>query len=336
MGKKDAALNLPENGSLSLTLNSLCTIAEAERTAQTGVTWVPELPKKLVRGLSHLHFPELGERGIERVIRHVERVQRFLPEIFSRHYLKMDDSPQGFLLRTANTFPSGTGIASSASSFAAITLCVAAACSADPSAFEKAYENNVALRRDLAWISRQGSGSSCRSFEGPWVIWEEERSFSLPTAMPEMAHFLILVSSDAKKVSSSDAHSLVKSSPLWKERTLRAENRLTILRAALEKADLKTIARVAWIEAWEMHGLFHTCKEPFSYWLPGTVEALEWLAHALKEEIPPIVTLDAGPNIHVIVPAVLRESWRARFQKRFVTNQIREDQQGNGAGLRRP
>ena len=99
----------------------------------------------------------------------------------------------------------------------------------------------------------------------------------------------------------------------------------------MASGDLRALAFAAWAEAWEMHSLFHTSAEPFSYWEPGTLDALHFLARFLKDELPPIVTLDAGPNIHVLVDKARAERWRAILGDRFGEERLLEDRQGTGA-----
>jgi diphosphomevalonate decarboxylase len=347
MGKKDSALNIPENSSISMTLHSLCSLAEMTPTRGTGqVTWVPEKPQTLRNDLrlsSQMVLPVLGDRGVAKVIRHFERVREAIQGIFPQWGIPIDQErfkSTDFLLRTANTFPASSGIASSASSFAAMTLAMAGSLVRDPAQFEEALLNDPSLKRELAKISRMGSGSSCRSFEGPWVLWQEEEARRLAAeTMPEMAHFVILVNTDPKKVSSSDAHQLIRTSPLWEGRPNRVEARIRKMTLALEKGDLTTLAQIAWTEAWEMHSLFHTCSEPFSYWEPGTLDVLHWFSSWFKNSgtnlssIPPIVTLDAGPNIHVIVEKSDQEVWRNRLRERFAQSIILEDEQGFGAEI---
>jgi mevalonate pyrophosphate decarboxylase len=82
-----------------------------------------------------------------------------------------------------------------------------------------------------------------------------------------------------------------------------------------------------------MHSLFHTSAQPFSYWQGGTMDALQWLSPLIRSEEPPIVTLDAGPNVHVIVPEKHRADWRSRLHGKFGTRVILEDAQGTGAEL---
>ena len=351
MGKRDGAANIPENPSLSLTLNRLCSYVEITCSDAPGspdsdeATWAPELPL-LWGGYNNLKLrvPSLDEEGMGRFLRHFKRVRGAAPAILSKYGVPVAAQTvkaRSYLIRSGNTFPPSTGIASSASSFAALTLATAMTRASDQAAFDRAWNSETGLRRDLASLSRQGSGSSCRSFEGPWVGWEMEHAFKVTALTPELRHFVLLVSDAAKKIPSSRAHQLVKESPLWAGRVERASARFEQARKALAEGDITRLARIAWSETWEMHSLFHTAPEPFSYWRPGSVEFLQWLAPAINEPAPaivspPVVSMDAGPNAHLIVEAADADLWRERLIRRYGAGAFLEDEPGCGAApLRR-
>jgi diphosphomevalonate decarboxylase len=331
MGKKDSSLNLPENASLSLTLDALCTLVEVSRSSGAGAhRWVSEKPQG---DFPSAQTPALSEKGVAKFMRHAERVERACAEIFPRFGLKT--SPGGTLtFKTANTFPAGAGIASSASAFAGLTLATALASASEPEFFVRAFSDEKSLKRELADLSRQGSGSSCRSFEGPWVQWTEAHATAVEgTHFPELAHFVILISKEEKKVSSSDAHHEVKTSPLWNGRVARVAERFRKVGDGLRSGDFKTVATTVWSESWEMHSLFHTCRVPFSYWQPGSIDALQWLSPFVQGENPPIVTMDAGPNVHLMVPRAQRDEWRERITAKFGAANFLEDRGGSGAEI---
>jgi diphosphomevalonate decarboxylase len=334
MGKRDGSANLPENSSLSMTLDRLATWVSARSDGgSTGLALEPGVPEGAP---SHTRVPDLSEAGHDKVLRHATLARAEAERILPAHGLEYAFT-QDLTLRTGNTFPEASGIASSASSFAGITLAVTLACARDADAFARAWSQDFGLRRELARVSRRGSGSSCRSFEGPWVKWEDEsaQSIELPTssALPSLAHFVLLISSEAKQVSSSQAHARVKGSPLWNGRVARATGRLVDLESALKSGDLASISRISWTEAWEMHSLFHTASEPFTYWKPGTLAALQWLAPFVRSSAPPIVTMDAGPNVHVTVPLEDASVWRTRFAEQLGVQAILEDRPGTGAAI---
>ena len=345
MGKKDVPGNFPENPSISLTLDSLCSVAEIRTTPGSSweinpeinpeIKWIPELPRS---DLS-LRLPKLNDADILKVTRHIERVLAATPAILARHGITPHQpGPRQYFLRSANTFPAASGIASSASSFAAITLAAAATVAKDLHAFKLAYAKESEFKREMAALSRQGSGSSCRSFEGPWVLWENDSTRVLHSRLPDLAHFVIVISEHPKSVSSSEAHRLSKTSPLWAGRPSRAATRVTQAKTALESGDFAALSQLAWHDAWEMHSLFHTAEPPFSYWAPGTIEVLQWF-NAHRSSAPEnftenaIVTLDAGPNVHVSVDAAQAPIWKARLSRQFGNYPLLEDRSGRGAQL---
>ncbi len=363
MGKKDSALNIPENPSISMTLNALCTFAEVSvhENGSGQFQWAPlngyQVPDLHQSGLEQdgLRNPPLSRGGeqtyevdtslpgrisrlqsgvLQKIVAHVARMKTLLPPVYSKYKIRWNPKnweERDILIKTGNTFPASSGIASSASSFAAMTLALSSAFAEEPREFESSWADHRELRKDLARISRQGSGSSCRSFEGQWVLWEQEDIHVLDCPkMPSLAHFVVLVDTQPKKIPSSRAHALVRTSPLWEGRPERATHRTQKMRVALAAGDLGAVARLAWSDAWEMHSLFHTAQEPFSYWAPATIEALHWLSSFVLSDLPPIVTLDAGPNVHVSVELSMREVWRNRLKEKFGNGLILEDELGGG------
>lgn len=50
-----------------------------------------------------------------------------------------------------------------------------------------------------------------------------------------------------------------------------------------------------------MHSLFETSRPPFSYFLPSTIQLLNTLRYHWEQTGDgPLVTMDAGPNIHLL------------------------------------
>ncbi|MFZ9595660.1 MAG: hypothetical protein ACO3A2_06230 [Bdellovibrionia bacterium] len=344
MGKTDSTLNLPANPSLSMTLSQLSTWVDLEvqspsNSSQSAASSenqgpdvvIPELPRG-VPPLDHLtlQVPDLSASGTRKVLDHLSRVKQEAKTLLPRFGLKAV-SPGPLHLRSANTFPTASGIASSASSFAALTLATVLSCMQEPKEFLALGSQKSAFMRALANLSRQGSGSSCRSLEGPWVLWDHNEVSSVAASLPELTDLVLLVSSSAKEVSSSQAHQRVLSSPLWSNRISRAQHRVQQLNDALQQGQLAQISQLAWSEMWEMHSLFHTSAEPFTYFEPMTLAILKWLSPFLKDPHPPIVTLDAGPNVHLLVETPRVAQWVDRIERQFPELRILQDRQGLGA-----
>lgn len=336
MGKSDSALNLPMNPSLSLTLNDLCTWAEVsiEASSTFSLSIGESSPKLEASSAAGLVAPVWSDASRGKAHRHVERVRNELRPVF-------EDLGWGWMdgawtLRTANTFPAGAGIASSASSFAAMTLAFAAAGCASGDRFREEWRRPEVLSR-ITSLSRRGSGSSCRSFYGPWALWEGDAARELPAPrMPELCDLVVVVDAGTKSVSSSEAHARAMDSPIWPGRPERVARRLEKARSALESADLPALSALAWADAWEMHSLFHSLPQPFTYWSADTLEILKWAeSHRawVSDNEPPIVTLDAGPNVHLIVPRRSKDPWLEKLRATFGQFSILADDQGRGAEL---
>ena len=272
MGKHHTAHNIPANPSLSYTLNHLTTTVELDILNSSENSTASDFLLDTWRADSVLSAAEKTK-----FVRHLD----FLRQHFGLQLY--------FNIHSYNNFPPSCGLASSASSFAALTACAV-----------KAFNVNISLQEQAA-LSRRGSGSSCRSFFSPWALWEDQQVISPAIFYKELIHCVIVVSSAKKKVSSSDAHHRVQTSLLFSERAQRASIRLEYLLSSFEQRDWEKIYRIIWQEFWDMHGLFHTCAHFFSYLLPETLSVLHYLRTYWQENNDgPLVTMDAGPNVHLL------------------------------------
>ncbi|MBK7891006.1 MAG: diphosphomevalonate decarboxylase [Bdellovibrionales bacterium] len=292
MGKlaAETGSNRPANSSISFSLNGFKTHVRAsviDGVAEPFV-WAP-LRK------AGLQAPHLSEHGRMRFLQHAERVMKRIGA----------GLPNGksILIESANDFPSDCGLASSASSFAALTMAIAGL-----------FESKLSVE-DLADISREGSGSSCRSFFIPWGIWDSEgaRAAEGLPGEDKLWHMALIVDDSLKRVSSSEAHKRVASSLLFRGRPERAEERLRQLMDCLRRASgndgvhaWNRASELVWAESWDMHVLFETSEPSFGYMVPESLRVLSLirelnLKYAESETYrKPLVTLDAGPNVHVI------------------------------------
>lgn len=275
MGKKEGTANWPDNSSLSYTLNNLLTTVRIEPSSDNLDHWEPLIQS----GSSELN---LSTNAQNRYLSHLQRIKN--------HF----DYQGGFLVRSANNFPHSSGLASSASSFAALTLCASRALS-------ELTGQPIPSINEQAQLSRQGSGSSCRSFYSPWVLWSEDQVTAIKLPYDELIHQVIVINKEEKEVSSSEAHQRVKSSLLYQTRNQRAEDNLTQLLEALNQKQWAKSYEICWREFQDMHHLFNTCKQPFSYIDDHSLNALHILQRFWDQKGDgPIVTMDAGPNIHLL------------------------------------
>ena len=275
MGKKDDGTNTPDNPSLSYTLNNLLSSVVLESHSGKKDFWEPlQIP-----GVTPI---TLSGAAQNRFLQHLQRVKQYF------------EFSGGFIVRSANNFPHGSGLASSASSFAALTLCAVRAISD----IEKI---SPPAPLQMANLSRQGSGSSCRSFFSPWALWTENTVEAVSFPDTNLLHQVVVISHDEKKVSSSEAHRRVKSSTNYATRPHRAIENLKALTQALQAQDWQSAYQVSWREFQDMHQLFNTCDQPFTYMTKNTHEVLDILQKLWdKNGDGPLVTMDAGPNIHLL------------------------------------
>ena len=154
---------------------------------------------------------------------------------------------------------------------------------------------------EQAQLSRLGSGSSCRSFYSPWALWKGQEVMAVDLPYKELVHQVVVVSDQEKQVSSSEAHQRVKSSHLYATRAQRAENNLELLLHALSRKNWPMIYKICWDDFQDMHHLFNTCDQAFTYITEESLSLLNLLQDLWhKNNDGPIVTMDAGPNIHLL------------------------------------
>lgn len=276
MGKIDRELNRPTNSSLSLTMTHLQThVRITEDPAAKSDTWQPWEH-------SEAKAVDLSASGQERFLKH------FL-------YLKQHwGVEKNFLLESFNSFPSDCGLASSASAFAALTK-------ASAELFQKMQPRPDFDIDQLPDFSRRASGSSCRSFSGPFVLWYSEGVRPLEFPFGALNHQVVVVSSQKKKVSSSEAHRRVVSSLLFRDRPARAEERLALLLESFRQINWREAYEICWAEFMDMHALFETSQPSFGYIGRDSRTVLETLQTYWDENKDgPLVTMDAGPNIHLL------------------------------------
>lgn len=270
-GNRDHELRLPSNGSISLTLGGLET--------RTTVTFDETLPfdRLTVDG------SQPNNSALVRVSEHLDRI---------RHLAGIHTPAR---VESRNNFPTGVGIASSASAFAALTLAGTAA--ADLSLNPK----------ELSRLARLGSGSACRSIFGGYVEWyageTHADSHAEPLAPPEhwdLIDLIAVISREHKGIGSTQGHTLADTSPLQSARVTDALRRLNICRDALLHRDFPTLASIVEQDSNLMHAVMFTSIPALIYWSPTTIEVMQAVTTWRAEGLEVCYTIDAGPNVHCL------------------------------------
>jgi diphosphomevalonate decarboxylase len=198
-------------------------------------------------------------------------------------------------VESENNFPTGTGIASSASGFAALTLAASRAAGLEL--------DEPALSR----LARSASGSACRSVPGGFVEWQagdsDQNSYAFsiaPAGHWALVDCIAVVSQTHKSTTSQAGHLLADTSPLQAARVADAPRRLAICRQAILQRDFDALAQIVELDSNLMHAIMMTSTPPLFYWLPATVLVIQSVIAWRKGGMPVCYTIDAGPNVHVL------------------------------------
>jgi diphosphomevalonate decarboxylase len=270
-GKRDASLNLPATGSISLTLDGLWVEARCRFGVPTDECTIDDRSDGGEDEARIARFVDLvrAEAGIEARAR----------------------------VGTTSGVPAGVGLASSAAAYAALAAAVsrAAGLRLEPPA--------------LSALARRGSGSAARSVFGGFVEWHRgERSDGRDSvAEPLLARsawdvrVVVAVTSTARKrVSSRDGMRRAATSPLYPAWLETAERDLAEARAAIAARDLEALGLLAEHNALKMHAVGLAARPPLLYWRAATVECIHRVWALRSDGVPGYVTIDAGPQVKVL------------------------------------
>jgi diphosphomevalonate decarboxylase len=272
-GNRDNTLRLPSNGSISMNLDGLYT--------RTTVSFQPSLP-----------YDELVINGHETMGKGLDRISYILDII--RGMANIHERAE---VISENNFPSGAGIASSASAFAALAL-----------AGSKAAGLKLG-EQELSRLARRGSGSAARSIPGGFVEWQagtgDDDSFAFSIAPPahwNLVDCVAIVTAAHKKTGSTEGHSIAGTSPLQAARVADAPRRLESCRTAILNRDFNAFASIVELDSDMMHAVMMTSTPSLHYWKPETIRLMNAVRGWRNEGIQVCYTIDAGANVHVVCP----------------------------------
>jgi diphosphomevalonate decarboxylase len=273
-GKRDAGLNLPAVGSISITLEELKT--------RTTVTFDDDM-----------NADELYLAGKHVSGKKESRVGHFLDRI------RKIAGHSGFALITSeNNFPTGAGLASSASAFAALTLAATSALDLNLSSTE------------LSILARQGSGSAARSIFGGFA---EMNRGNLPDGSDAFAQQLkneefwdlrtviAVTTEEEKQHGSTDGMTQsAKTSPYYQSWIDSSPGDIKDMRSAIENKDFQKMGELTENSCLKMHAVMLSTKPGLIYWNNVTIDVMHLTDQLRHESIPVYFTIDAGPQVKLI------------------------------------
>ncbi|AFL81156.1 mevalonate pyrophosphate decarboxylase [Aequorivita sublithincola DSM 14238] len=315
---------LPMNASVSFTLKNCNTKT------------LLSFEKKNSEGFDFEVFLD-GKREVSfepKILKFFERVEVSLP--FLKNYK--------FKIKTTNSFPHSSGIASSASGMSALALCLMDMERQFQPEISEAYFNEKA-----SFLSRLGSGSACRSIEGPLIVWGEHPEiegssnlfgskypFEVHENFKNYQDTILLVDKGEKQVSSTIGHDLMHNHPFAEQRFKQANDNLSKLIPVFKNGDLPEFIKIVESEALSLHAMMLTSMPYFILMKPNTLEIINRIWKFRNETGSNVCfTLDAGANVHVLYPEIEKKAISEFIKKelsQFCKNgEFIEDKVGLGA-----
>jgi len=311
-GKSNEELNLPLNGSISISLdkqvmNSKTSLMLVKRDdfdhpeAKIEI-WLNNQKQEFHFDISKQVVTQENTNLSTKLI-NKKRFLRMLKKIVSNCSI---DQPASYDLRicSRNNFPTACGLASSASGYACIAQCLA-----------NAYKYNG----DVSELARLGSGSACRSCNGGFVKWassnKSEESIAKvlfpATHWPEINVLILVLEDERKKIPSTDGmQQSVMTSDLLKERVKLVEDeRLAKMEEAIKEKDFNNFAKLTMRDSNTFHSICMDTYPPLFYLNEKSKDIINFIHkfntfnsnESHSENLKAAYSFDAGPNAFLFV-----------------------------------
>jgi diphosphomevalonate decarboxylase len=272
-GKIDDGANLPAVPSLSLTLDAMSTTTTVEFSFELEADHIA------------LNGRSASPSEAERVIQLLDRV-RSAARIHTRASVD-----------SANDFPTASGLASSASGFAALATAAIKAAGLDWDASK------------ISNLARQSSVSAARSVLGGFVTLAAGTPGAAFLAAEPLADasdwpvaMCVAVTTLAEKDVGSTrgmAHTRA-TSPFYDAWVAMAPETFQKARSAVLSRDLEALGHCAEASAFAMHATALAASPALIYFTPATLAAVSRVQKLRREGTLAFVTIDAGPHVKVL------------------------------------
>ncbi len=304
-GKKDEKLMIPMTNSISMTSDA------------HGATVTVEFSEKYKEDTAVMNGEPVTGKIKERTEKHIDLIRKLAGiELRARGEARTD-------------LPTGIGLAGSASGFAALTV---AACAA------------AGLKLDaktLSIISRQGSGSSCRSIYGGFVEWmsgdKSDESYAVQLADQnwwDVRDVIAVVSTTQNRVDTRNGMKIAKeTSPYYQAWLKNVDIDLKTIKKAIKERDFTTFGKTAERNSLMMHATAITATPELIYWVPETLRVMHEVMLIRQEGTECYFTCDTGANVHIFCRPENEKSVMNRIGKVSGVSKIIVGKPGKGAEL---
>jgi diphosphomevalonate decarboxylase len=273
-GKRNDELILPDNDSLSITLD--LNDMHSYTTVSTSSSMTCDT----------FYFDGIQQTKLS------ERMQKVLNEV--RRRSNKDNQIKFIEIRSHNTFPASSGLASSASAYASLAIALTNLFNLDNPQSTAAY------------LARIGSGSAVRSIYGGFVRWSSEGECLSSCIYPaehwsELRIIILIFNSSKKPVSSTDAMQRTReTSTLFQARLSTINDKIEKIIEAIKIKDFNTFAKIVMKDSNQFHAVCMDTYPPVIYLNEQSKHLID-LIHAYNQidgnEIMKVAyTFDAGPN----------------------------------------
>ena len=281
---------IPANPSISYTLSQCRTITEMEFAEGENFS-----VKLFLSGKEEPKFTE-------KTAKYLAGIEKYLPWVLRG----------SFVIKTENTFPHSSGIASSASGFGALAKCLMAL--DKEISGEKSSEETL---QKASLLARLGSGSACRSLYNGLVVWGatpvvsgSADEYAVPYPVSEIHpifrdfnDWVMLIHEGQKSVSSTVGHGLMNGNPYAQVRFAEAAKNFFTLQEILKNGDMDGFIKLVEHEALTLHAMMMVSDPAFILMQTGTLEIIHKVWDFRREiGLPLFFTLDAGANVHLLFP----------------------------------
>lgn len=302
-GKSDENLSLPNNSSLSLTLDKFYTETEVEFREDL---------------LSDVFYLNNKKDDIT-----LDKVSKFLD-----YFRETKGFSTKAIVKSVNYVPTAAGLASSASAFAALAA-----------AANKASGLNLEAK-ELSTYARKGSGSATRSIFGGLVEWKKGDSDitsyakKIDEADWDLAMVVVIVNRKEKYISSRQAmKKTVQTSPFYSLWPKECEKDLAAIKVAIKNKDLKTMGEISESNALKMHATMMAANPSIIYFQAETLMVMKEVEKLRSENILAYYTMDAGPNVKILCKLSEAKYIKERLSKTFNKDEIIVSGVGGGVEI---
>lgn len=264
-GKLSGRGNLPATPSISLALDKL--------VSETIVISRPQGPDKFI-----LDNKKADQKSLA-------KLSNYLDMWRSRKLI------QGyFKIESTNSFPTGAGLASSASGYAALTMALSG------------FAKNKLSSGQLSRLARQGSGSSARSITGglsklPSGKNPSSQLISEPGDIP-WGMVIAIVEAGKKEIGSTQGMELTRTnSPYYKSWLTQASKDYRAMLSALRSMDFSGVGEICESNALAMHACIMATRPALVYWNEATMFLIRMASILRTKGLETYCTIDAGPHV---------------------------------------